>query len=242
MKLLSILALAAPLAALPAFAQGPPKTWTGEGVFGAGATTGNTETRDYTVGVRGKHTGSFWSQSGELTADYGEIDHIASRQRYTAALQTDFQFGEHASAFGRLTWERDEFSGFDTRYFLGAGLAWKVLSGETTQWTVQGGPGYRIDDIRATLAVAAASEESFGASAGSRLKHAFNPNVALTNDTDVIYAAASTQYKNALALTFNIMGNLSARISYDIRHETDPLPRFKADDTTSKFSLVYKIG
>jgi len=246
MKRLTILALAAPLAALPAFADNPPKAWTGEGVFGAGVTTGNTDTEDLGVALRAKHTGTFWSQSAELTADYGETDDVATKQRYSAALQADFLFGEHASSFGRFTWERDEFSGFDNRYFIGAGLAYKVLTQPDTTWTVQGGPGYRIDEIRAAPTAVpptqAANEQSFGASAGSHFQHKFNPNVALTNDTDVTYSKTSTQYKNGLALTFDIMGDLQARISYDIRHETDPLPGFKANDTQSKFSLVYKVG
>jgi putative salt-induced outer membrane protein len=37
------------------------------------------------------------------------------------------------------------------------------------------------------------------------------------------------------------MGNLSARVSSDVRHDTDPLPDFEATDTATKFWLVYKI-
>ena len=30
-------------------------------------------------------------------------------------------------------------------------------------------------------------------------------------------------------------------VSFDVRHDTDPLPGFEPTDTTTKFSLVYKI-
>lgn len=252
MKRLPILALTpltmapltlAPLLASPALAQTPaPQAWTGEGVFGAGVTTGNTDTEDFSIAVRGKHTGGFWSQSGEITADYGETDDIATKERYAAALQSDFLFGDHTSAFVRGTWEHDEFSGFENRYFVGAGLAYKLIVSEPTQWILQGGPGYRIDELRPIAPVRAQTEESFGATAGSRFQHKFSPGAVLTNDTEVTYADTSTQYKNTLALTFDIIGAFKARISYEIRHETDPLPGFKANDTASRFSLVYKVG
>ena len=44
-----------------------------------------------------------------------------------------------------------------------------------------------------------------------------------------------------IALDAGLMGNLSARVSFDVRHDTDPLPGFEATDTTTKFSLVYKV-
>jgi putative salt-induced outer membrane protein len=77
--------------------------------------------------------------------------------------------------------------------------------------------------------------------AASRFKHQFNERVVLSNDTNVVTADASTQIQNVLALTADIMGNLSARISYDVRHDTDPPAGFEATDTTTRFSLVYKI-
>ena len=46
---------------------------------------------------------------------------------------------------------------------------------------------------------------------------------------------------NGVALTAGLMGNLSARISLDVRHDTSPPEGFKATDTSTKFSLVYKV-
>lgn len=51
----------------------------------------------------------------------------------------------------------------------------------------------------------------------------------------------STQIANIIARTANLWGNLNARISFDVRHDTDPLPGFESTDTSTKFSLVCKI-
>lgn len=236
-----IVATAAPLAfAAPALAQEADETpeWEGEGSLSAGYTTGNTETTDFGAGVKLKHNGDLWSQSGQFSADYGETNSVETKNRLAAAGQVDRIINERLSGYARGTWEKDEFSGFENRYFLGAGLAYDVIIGEPTTWTVQGGPGYRVDEIRTT----GDTEESLGFAAGSRFTHQFNENVALSNDTDVIYSSTSTQIINTLAFTFDLTGNLSARISYDVRHDTDPPAGFEETDTATKFSLVYKVG
>lgn len=224
----------------PAFAQDADETpeWQGEGSLSAGYTTGNTETTDFGAGLKLKHNGDLWSQSGEFKADYGETDSIETKNRIAAAGQVDRIITDRLSGYGRVTYERDEFSGFENRYFVGGGLSYDILIDEPTTWTVQGGPGYRVDEIRGT----GDTEESLGFAAGSRLAHDFNENVALTNDTDIIYSNTSTQITNSLALTFELLGDLSARISYDVRHDTDPPAGFESTDTATKFSLVYKIG
>lgn len=220
--------------------------WTGEGWFGAGFTTGNTETTDLNTGLKLAHKGAQWAQSGEFAAEYGKTDGAETKNRIRAAGQVDRFFGERLSAYGRLTWEKDEFSGFENRYFAGLGGAYQVIVSEATLWTLQGGPGYRIDEVRAqptaTPPVLATTEESFGVAAGSRFKHQFNAAVALTNNTDVVWSDTSTQTTNSLALTAQLMGNLSARISFDVNHDTSPPEGFEATDTATRFSLVYKLG
>jgi len=242
MKLIHVAALSLLLAA-PAFAQdAPPPEWSGEGAFNAGVTSGNTETTDLGVGLKLKHQGDNWIQYGELAADYGETDSVETKNRIFAAGQVDRIFDDRFSGYGRLTWERDEFSGFDNRYFLGFGAAWKAFDSDITKWTIEGGPGYKIDEIRETLTTPASTEESIGVRAGSKFEHRFNDAVTLSNSTEIVYSDASTQVGNILALTANVWGNLSARVSLDVRHDTDPLPGFEATDTATRFSLVYKVG
>ena len=231
----------------PAFAQDAPKAWTGEGAITAGTTQGNTRTTDVGAGIKIKHTADQWSQSGEFSADYGKTNGVETKNRLYGAGQVDRIFDEKWSAYGRFSAERDEFSGFETRYFVGLGGGYHAIATETSDWVLQGGPGYKIDKIRArvvspTVTVPSSSETSLGISAASRFKQKINDTVALSNDTDVLYADTSSQVRNVLSLTADLMGNLSARVSYDVRYETDPPPGFKSTDTAVRFSLVYKIG
>jgi len=245
-NLLAAVALAATCIA-PAFAQDPPKEWTGEGAFNAGVTQGNTHTTDIGAGLKLKHTAGQWAESGELSGDYGKIDGVETKNRIFAAGQVDYLINDRLSAYGRVSGEKDDFSGFDARYFAGVGIGYQVIKQDNMQWGLQGGVGYKVDKVAErivspTVRIPKSTEESVGVQAASRFKYKINDKVALTNDTDILYSDTSTQTRNVVALTVDLMGNLQARVSYDIRNESNPPVGFKATDTATKFSLVYKIG
>jgi putative salt-induced outer membrane protein len=66
--------------------------------------------------------------------------------------------------------------------------------------------------------------------------------VTLTNNTDVLYAEESTQIGNVIALTASLSDTLSARVSLDVRHDTNPPLGFEDTDTTTKVAIVYGFG
>src|ERR1700753_3876023 len=103
-NLIAVAALAAIVSA-PAFAQDPPKEWTGEGAFNAGVTQGNTHTTDIGAGLKLKHTLGQWAESGELSGDYGKIDGVETKNRIYAAGQVDYLFNDKWSFYGRGTIE-----------------------------------------------------------------------------------------------------------------------------------------
>lgn len=237
---------------LPAHAQDETENgWSGEGSLSAGVTTGNTETTDLGLGVNATRTMNLWKVGLQASADYGETEGAETKNRIFLGTNLDRQINDRLFGFGQLSYEKDEFSGFDSRAFIGGGLGYEVLVGDTTQWTVRGGPGLKIDEIQdvfdattvpPTLITAATTEESLGAIAQSNFAHTFNENVAFTNDTNVIYAETSTQIGNIAAITASLTNTLSARVSFEVRHDTDPVDGFEATDTISRVSLVYGFG
>ncbi|MEN5145766.1 DUF481 domain-containing protein [Brevundimonas diminuta] len=244
---ISILAASALIAAAASPALAQESVWTGEGSFGAGFTSGNTDTSDMGLGLKlGRKTGD-WKISLEALADYGKTDGVETKNRIFVAGQADRDFGPRTYGFGRVSHERDEFSGFESRTFLGAGAGYRVIVGERTNWAVEGGPGVKFDEVRETtlpgpIVVPGETETSFSFIAGSKFSHAFNDSVKLTNDTAVMYAKTSTQLTNSLAVTAALSGALSARFSVDVRHDTDPPFGFDKTDTATRVSLVYGFG
>lgn len=223
-------------------------TYTGEGSFAAGYTTGNTETTNVGIGLKLAREGSQWRQSGEFKADYGENEGDENQNRIFMAGQLDRKFqSPRWSAYARSTYEQDKFSGFDNRAFLGGGLGYIALEEDKATWTVEGGPGWRFDEVGETtkndVVTPAFRQDSFAFRAGSTFHYRFNENVTFSNDTNAVYAEASTQLVNGLSLTANLFNDISARFSFDVRYDTDP-PSNKTEktDTATKISFVYAFS
>ena len=237
--------------AFPAHAQDATEDgWSGEGSLSAGTTTGNTETTDLGLGVDATRKMGLWKVGLQASADYGETDGEETKNRIFLGTNLDRQLTDRVFGFGQLSYERDEFSGFASRAFIGGGLGYDVLNGDVTSWTVRGGPGLKIDETEdsmvlvgnALVLVPGETEETFGATAQSNFAHAFNDSVSFTNDTNVIYAEVSTQIINIAAITASLTNTLSARVSFEARHDTDPVDGFESTDTISRISLVYGFG
>lgn len=248
LKSAAAVAFAASLFAAPAMAQEDEQGWSGEGSFSAGTTTGNTDTTDLGLGVKLKNKTGVWTFGGEANVDYGEIDGLESRNRAFVAAHIDRQINDRLFGFVRGSYEVDQFTGFDSRAFAGGGLGYEVIDTEQMNWDVRGGPGIKIDEVKrivttdangAPLIIPAETETSIAAIGKSDFSYAFNDSVTFTNVTDVLYAQESTQLGNTVALTASLTDSLSARVSFDVRHDTNPPQGFKATDTATKIAVVY---
>ncbi|MEM8921426.1 MAG: DUF481 domain-containing protein, partial [Pseudomonadota bacterium] len=204
-------------------------------------------TTDLGLAAKLQRDGGRWRQSGEFTADFGETDGEETKNRLFVSGQLDREFSERLFAYGRASHEIDEFSGFDSRSFFGLGAGYQAIKRDATSWSLQGGPGLKIDEIEedvvnGVVVTPAETEESVAVRAASNFSHAFNPNVTFSNDTSAIYADVSTQVSNTTALTSSLFGNLSARVSFDVRYDTDPPAGTESTDTATRVSLVYPLG
>lgn len=243
--LLTTAVAATALLASPALAQ--DAAWTGEGSFGAGMTSGNTDTTDFGLGVKLARTAAPWTLTVEAIAEYAETNGVESNNRVFLAGQADFELQNRLYGFVRGSWEKDEFSGYDSRAFVGAGLGYHVLTEAPTTWDLEIAPGSKFDEVREVIqpgpiVVPGYSDTAFSVIGVSRVTHQFNPSVKLSNDTFVTWSDLSTQFDNRLAVTAALSGALSARFSFDVRHETDPPYGFEATDTATRISLVYAFG
>lgn len=239
------------LIASPAMAQDKTTGWTGEGSLSAGVTTGNTETTDLGLGVDIGRDFGVWKVGVQAAADFGETAGIETKNRIFLGTNLDRQINDKLFGFGALSYEKDEFSGFESRTFIGGGLGYEIFNSDKLGWTVRGGPGFKIDEVNAvldnttvpaTIITPATTEESLAGLGESNWRYAFNDNVGLTNDSKVLWADTSTQISNITALTATLTDTLSARISFEARHDTNPPLGFEDTDTISRVSLVYGFG
>lgn len=220
--------------------------WSGEGSLSAGVTTGNTDTADVGVALKVQREDAEWKYATEGGYDYAEIDGTSSRNRWYVSGQVDRKFSEKLYAFARTSYEEDDFSGFDSRLFVGAGAGYHVWKSEKLRWSLEASPGYRLDNtsdvidpVTEEILEPGGSVSDVAIRGASRFGYMFNPSVDFTNDTDVVATPESTQIINTAALNAKLTKALTARISFEVRHNTSPPDGFENTDTATRAAIVY---
>jgi putative salt-induced outer membrane protein len=171
----------------------PTNRWTGEGSVSASISQGDTNSTDAAAAIKLKHTNGSWSESLQLTGDYGKDDHQETENRIFGSFQMDYRFNPKCSALIYTSAENDRYSGFGWRYFFGVGAGYDVVHSKKMDWALQGGPGYKIDHVRAypatpplTEEIPETVEESVGLALASRFRYRFTDKINLSNDTALI--------------------------------------------------------
>lgn len=220
--------------------------WSGEGALSAGITTGNTDTLDLGLSLNVTRLAGPWKFNATGSYDYGRIDGETSKNRFSIAGQADRNFTERLYAFGRVSYEQDDFSGFESRLFVGVGGGYHVFKRDNLRWDLEAAPGVRIDKVADTViigppevVVPGETETNFGARGASNFGYDINERVTFTNNTGVVWSPESTQLINTTALDAGLTEAITARISFEVRHDTNPPAGFEATDTATRLSIVY---
>jgi len=147
-------------------------------------------------------------------------------------------FTDRLYAYANADYFQDDFGAFETGYFVGTGLGYKLIQPEPLAWDLSAGLGYRSQKSQGPLSI---TENELALRARSDIDYQFNDAVSLYNDTELLYSASDTYIWNEVGLTAQLMGNLAARASFRVdNHSTVPLGREKTD-TITRIGVVYTI-
>jgi putative salt-induced outer membrane protein len=220
----------------------------GETSVAGTAKTGNTESTDVGLGLKLRHEGERWRHIFGGAFDWGRADGLNTKNRFASSYEVARLLNDRLYGFGRGAYAVDQFDGYDYRAMLGGGLGLDVLRGEERSWSLQGGPAYRIDEVEpqfddmGVLLAPAETQTSAALNLGSRFEAQINDAVSFRNETDVTSSADTNSFFNNASLTAELMGAISARFSFEVRHDTGAPVGKEQTDTTSRAALVYSFG
>jgi putative salt-induced outer membrane protein len=206
----------------------------GSGEAGLNSTTGNTRSTGIVLGATLSKETLHWKHKVTGSVDYQRDNGLTSKDRYFAGYEGNYKFNARLYALGILSWEKDRFAGFSSRFTESLGLGYKVIDSPKLSLAVEGGPALRQTDY-----IALPHNSSAAARVAGNLAWTLAPATILTEDASAYIESRDTTLTSTTAITTKLVGALSARASFRVQNESSPPFGLKQTDTTSRFTLVY---
>jgi putative salt-induced outer membrane protein len=177
-----------------------------------------------------------WDHAFAATVDYQKDQGVESKSRYFASYSGHYKFAERYYAAGIASWERDRFSGFNSRTSEGLGVGYAVLQGPDMTLSVEAGPALRQTDY-----ITGRSENMMAARVATDYRWNIRPNLALTETASFYGEGHDSTVVSETGLMANLIDALSARLSFHVQYETHPPLALENTDTATRLTLVYSF-
>ena len=217
-------------------AQSPANAgWVGEIAAGGAVATGNTSRRAFDLDLRAVKREGGVENRYRFVGDVAWQSGVTTSQRVQASAQTNVDIRDRMYGFATAALDDNRFSGYRYEINASLGLGYRLIDTGRTLLSMEAGPGYRIAKVRTT----GEEQNAVFARFYSVFRHEISDTARLTNDLLVTFDHITTRIDDTVAVTSKLVGNLSGRVSFNVRHDTEPRPGVKKTDTLTKLSLVY---
>lgn len=205
--------------------------------FGYSEARGNSDTRSITGDAVAEYvTGGRWRYDGRALFVTREEGDDTTEERYEARTTANYYWTPDNYFYGRLDWRKDNLGGVREEWVPSIGYGRVIL--DTEQHTLRGeiGAGYRFADLSDGT-----REEGGVISGGLRYMWQISETAEFYQNALVQWSDDNTFMESETGLRTTIIGNLSAKISYLVKHNTDvPAGRENSDFFTT-VGLEYKF-
>ena len=214
----------------------PPPRWEGNVQFGYTETSGNTEEQSTKAAAEVFFREGNWRNVFRGDYLYSESDGDETADRYFVNNRTGYTFTEKDYVWLSLSYEDDEFNGFDYTASAAVGYGRQLIGTDTMTWLFEIGPGYRFSE---TDDGEEEDEEIL------RLNSEYRWNITETSTFEQLLSSEigsdNTITRSVTSLTLNVIEAINVRVSYEVNH-TDEVPEDKDDtDTITSVTLLYSF-
>lgn len=212
-----------------------PSSWKGEGELGYTSTSGNTDSTNLNASLAISREQGLWKHAASIKAIRNEVDDETSADSKVLKLRSERSIGEKAYLFGKFRYEEDEFSGYDSQSAISVGAGSRFIENETHLLDASAGVGYR------SLEASDTGDTEEDAIVTADLHYVYKISETATfSETILVESGDENTYTEAdTALKTQINGNLSAKISYLIKRNSDVPDGTDKQDEILTLSLVY---
>ena len=235
LKKLALIICFIPLVATAADETETPGGWKGEGELGFTSTSGNTDSETLIANLGVSKEIDLWKHTAALNTVQAETDDVESADSLQLKARSDYQISEKSYVFGQLRYEDDEFSGYDYQTSLAFGIGSRVIENEQHLLDLYVGLGTRsLKD-----AETGDSEEDAIITAGFLYEYKISETAVFNQSFDIEEGDENTRTESETSLRLKIDGNLSAKIAYLVKRNSEVPAGTEKSDKLTTISLVY---
>ena len=211
-------------------------SWEGNISFGYLASTGNTETENFNGEVKAAYSLIGWVHNVYLSTVGSRDNGVTTGERYQAQYKLDKKLSPRGYLFGRLAFDKDRFSGYDSKTSGVAGYGRRLIDSDKHLLRGELGAGNRrerlLDDTSSSNAIVLGHVDYL---------FRFSDNAEFTQ-TLLIEAGKDNNYTESVSkIRSKLIGALAVALTYTVKHNTNPPVINQKTDTYTAISLDYKF-
>lgn len=223
--------------AAPAVAEEPPQGLSGRVAFSFAEARGNTDTQAVTGDAELEYRpGNQWVYDARLGFVTREENDNRTEERYELRTTANYFWTPDDYFFGRLEWRQDKFGGVEEVFIPSVGYGRVLLNTDRHSLKGEVGVGYRFAELSDGT-----DEEGALVSTGLRYLWNLSETADFFQNVLVQWTSDNTYVESETGLTASIVGNLSGRFTYRVRHNTDVPAGTRNSDFLTTLGLEYKF-
>ncbi|MGD9388327.1 MAG: DUF481 domain-containing protein [Gammaproteobacteria bacterium] len=224
-------------AAAPAVAEEAEEGLSGRAAFSFAQARGNTNTQAITGEAEGEYNpADRWLYDAKVAFVTREEDNARTEERYEFRASANYYWTPDNYLYGRLEWRKDNFGGVEEELIPSIGYGRVLLDLERHSLKGEFGVGYRFAELSDGT-----EEDSVLLSTGLRYVWSLSESADFFQNVLVQWTSDNTYADSETGLTTTIVGNLSGRFTYRVRHNTDVPAGDKNTDFLTTLGLEYKF-
>jgi len=226
------------LASFPLLAQEAAKQeegpWSGKATLGYLATSGNTENSTLNIALALGYKVGNWSHEATANTVNSAEANVTTAEAYDLGWKSERRLTDHDFLFGRLSWRKDLFSGYNTQFSQSVGYGRRLIDNDKHKLNGELGFGARQQKLQDGT-----REDGAILRAGAYYKWHFTDTAEFRQDLTIEAGKDNTYGESVTALAARLVGDLALVASYTIKYNSDVTPGTENTDTYTALSLEY---
>ena len=224
------------LIATAAIAQDDKEGLSGEVALGYIATSGNSDSKNLSLGFGGDYYAEIWHHNLAGRAVRASTSGMRTAEAYALSWQSDRDFGEKSYMFARGAWDKDKFSGYDQQIREVVGYGRHFIDTERHELNAEVGAGLRQSDLRDGT-----SEDESIARLSADYTFQLSETAKFEQLVGIESGSKNTYTESITRLSADVWTDLAIVLSYTIKRNSDVPVGTVKKDTFTTIALEYSF-